>query len=238
MAVDQAILESVDESGLPVLRIYGWQPATLSLGYFQAYEDRQTHVESTSCDVVRRASGGGAILHDNEITYSLTFPSANRWAAKNAEVYDLVHKSISAVLLEHDVKTYAFDPDQHPAPEDPRSFLCFQRRHAGDLICEGYKVVGSAQRRSKKAVLQHGSILLGQSLYAPQLPGLEQLAQKELDADELTVQIVREITETIGLLAIKSTLADIEENRAEAYLNRKFLHKDWTISRKKIEVSI
>ena len=81
MALDEALLELAGESGIPTLRLYRWQPATLSLGYFQPYQDRESHPPSTTCPVVRRSSGGGAILHDRELTYSFTATIDDRaWA--------------------------------------------------------------------------------------------------------------------------------------------------------------
>ena len=127
MAVDQAILESVNDSGLPVLRIYRWSPATLSLGYFQTYEDRSRHLESVDCEVVRRASGGGAIIHDQEITYSLTLPSANRWALQNTQIYRIVHDEITAVLNDYSVTVVSYDSTMHEAPKNENSFLCFRK---------------------------------------------------------------------------------------------------------------
>ena len=67
MAIDEALLESASR-GETILRFYSWSPATLSLGYFQAYDDRREHSASADLDVVRRSTGGGAIVHDQEIT--------------------------------------------------------------------------------------------------------------------------------------------------------------------------
>src|SRR5688500_20216584 len=74
MAVDEALLESAALENRCTLRFYRWSEPTLSLGYFQRYEDRRQHAASLSCACVRRASGGGAILHDHELTYSLAVP--------------------------------------------------------------------------------------------------------------------------------------------------------------------
>ena len=77
MALDEALLESAAAAGAnvrPTLRIYGWPRPTLSLGYFQRAADREMHEASGECDLVRRPSGGGAILHDRELTYALVLP--------------------------------------------------------------------------------------------------------------------------------------------------------------------
>src|SRR3569833_2236254 len=78
--LNMAIDELLADAARPVLRFYAWRPATLSLGYFQAYADRHAHAASLGCPVVRRSSGGGAIVHDHEITYSLVVPVGHPWA--------------------------------------------------------------------------------------------------------------------------------------------------------------
>ena len=79
MALDETLLESAADGGESSLRFYGWSQPTLSLGYFQPYDDRCQHAASRNCPAVRRASGGGAILHDREITYSFALPRAILW---------------------------------------------------------------------------------------------------------------------------------------------------------------
>src|SRR5262245_57717493 len=85
MAVDEVLLTAAAASGQATLRFYTWNEPTLSLGYFQAAADRQQHAASLACTLVRRASGGGAILHDRELTYSVALPlaGANRSAASD-----------------------------------------------------------------------------------------------------------------------------------------------------------
>ena len=77
MAVDEALLADDVETDAATLRFYRWSEPTLSLGYFQSYADRELHAASRGCAVVRRQSGGGAILHDRELTYSLVLPPTN-----------------------------------------------------------------------------------------------------------------------------------------------------------------
>ena len=79
MALDEALLESAAERGSATLRFYRWSEPTLSLGYFQDYAERDSHAASRNCALVRRQTGGGAILHDRELTYSLAIPRAHPW---------------------------------------------------------------------------------------------------------------------------------------------------------------
>ena len=79
MAVDEVLLEAAAADGQCTLRFYRWEEPTLSLGYFQTYADRWQHEPSRDAAVVRRTSGGGAILHDAELTYSFAVPAIIRW---------------------------------------------------------------------------------------------------------------------------------------------------------------
>lgn len=235
MAVDQAILESVNSvpDAIPTLRIYRWSPATLSLGYFQRYDDRQLHPSSQDCDVVRRASGGGAIMHDQEITYSLTVPSANRWAKKNQELYSLVHEAIIEVLAsEYAVPSQLFaNAAEHKSKDSPPKFLCFLRRSEGDIVCKGSKIVGSAQRRHKSAVLQHGSVLLATSKFAPELAGIFQVMQTEFDSEQFARQFSAAVCQRLNFLPELSELSADEVELTKQYEETKFANDDWTIRR-------
>ncbi len=98
MAVDEALLESAAGESQGALRFYAWRPATLSLGYFQQTRDRRRHAASRACDIVRRPSGGGAILHDDELTYCLVTP-ARHPLSRNAEaLYQAMHRELVAAL--------------------------------------------------------------------------------------------------------------------------------------------
>jgi len=79
MAVDEVLLGAVAKSGTSALRFYQWKSPTLSLGYFQSYSERSKHPTSLAADALRRLSGGGAILHDRELTYSLILPASPRF---------------------------------------------------------------------------------------------------------------------------------------------------------------
>ncbi|MCA9268810.1 MAG: hypothetical protein KDA41_10090, partial [Planctomycetales bacterium] len=98
MALDEALLESAAEASSATLRIYQWSRPTLSLGYFQAAADRAGHVASRDCDLVRRQSGGGAILHDRELTYSLVLPADVAAAQPHTHWYDAAHQALIAAI--------------------------------------------------------------------------------------------------------------------------------------------
>ena len=183
MAVDEALLHSALQGGPPTLRFYQWSEPTLSLGYFQAYADRQLHAPSYRCSAVRRASGGGAILHDDELTYSLVLPIVDRWSGRATDLYQGAHGALVWALAARGVD--ASLRGDHNAAHRENTFLCFLRHAAGDVLLGGVKIAGSAQRRVQGAVLQHGSVLLGSSECAPELPGIEELTGRRLDRGEL-----------------------------------------------------
>ena len=96
MAVDETLLEVAGQADRPVLRFYGWSSPTLSLGYFQGLGERWQHAASASCPLVRRATGGGAILHDRELTYS--FVVRDEGIGGHRALYDAFHETLVEVL--------------------------------------------------------------------------------------------------------------------------------------------
>src|SRR5947207_13454995 len=97
MALDEALMEAAS-GGLCTLRFYRWSAPTLSLGYFQRISDRTTHAASQTCPLVRRQTGGGAILHDREWTYSLTAPAGSPLAVDALALYRAVHGALIEAL--------------------------------------------------------------------------------------------------------------------------------------------
>ena len=246
MAVDQALLMSAEQDGVVTLRLYGWVEPTLSLGYFQKYSDRQLHSASLECPVVRRRSGGGAILHDRELTYSLAIPSSNRWSDQNSELYDLVHRVVIQLLAQDGVESRLYKdagldvdnsemvdlPIAKTAPVvDSDAFLCFQRRSDGDLVTGGFKILGSAQRRLKHSLLQHGSLLLGQSAFAPELPGLLELGGKQIEPRDLPRRLSGALGEALGFDFSPSGLTEKELASAAELESATFAATEWTQKR-------
>jgi lipoyl(octanoyl) transferase len=168
MATDRQILDAVD-AGLsgPVLRFYQWSEPTISLGYFQKEKDIELLDEHLrGLPVVRRITGGGAILHDKELTYSLTVPLRSNEPVN--ELYRLVHDIFIGLLKEKGIPaSYRGFSDKGNSQRGP--FFCFARHHELDIVTPEGKLLGSAQRRAKRAVLQHGSLILEKTW--PQQPG-------------------------------------------------------------------
>lgn len=186
MAVDAALLEESLRSGTTFVRLYRWVEPTISLGYFQKPEECHADPRFGHLPCVRRLSGGGAILHDQEQTYSCILPPGHHLAKQPSQLYDLIHAIVIGLLQERGVEVQLRGRD---LKEGVEPFLCFLREASPDLVMCGYKVLGSAQRRRRGAILQHGSLLLRSSASAPELPGLSDLLATfrwlESDAAEL-----------------------------------------------------
>ena len=153
MAADRAMLDAVIAGGCPTLRWYRWNEPTISLGRFQ---DDDPVVEP-SLPRVRRESGGGAIRHDREWTYAIALPRGACPGNEPVRLYRVFHEAIIEALTR-----YGATVRLRGVAEEERdgAFLCFLRGDANDLLLpDGRKVVGSAQRRARGCILQHGSLL-------------------------------------------------------------------------------
>jgi lipoyl(octanoyl) transferase len=243
MAVDEWLLERAANEGVSALRFYEWSEPTLSLGYFQAYVDRQSHLASRSCPVVRRASGGGALVHDRELTYSLAVPPSHRLAGNSRELYDVAHRSLIEALatIVQVAEGVLGRVRETVARGGDEPFLCFSRRAQGDVIfaksitsrshsldgCD--KICGSAQRRRRGAVLQHGGVLLGQSPAAPELPGIRELCGQAITSAALREAWSRLLAEQAGLrLVAHPPLTGDELAAIRGIEAAKFTHGAWT----------
>jgi lipoate-protein ligase A len=165
MAADELLAEdpSVDE-GLAI-RLYGWSRPTLSLGAFQRHADAAPLAAASGLPLVRRSSGGGAILHGTDLTYAAAISREHPLAASPQRLYDVLHAAMVDVLQETGFAAELFSAARHgqrpqgeSGPDGP--LLCFDRRAGGDIVVGPLKVMGSAQRRLAGRVLQHGSLLL------------------------------------------------------------------------------
>ncbi|QDU74083.1 Octanoyltransferase LipM [Bremerella volcania] len=229
MAVDEAILRGAVDLGMPTLRFYGWSEPTLSLGYFQRYDDRRQHEASASCACVRRASGGGAIMHDRELTYSFVAPVRDSRSEETTRWFDLFHETLIEVLANWGINAHlSGKPHASSAPEP---FLCFQRRHEVDVIVDDHKICGSAQRRHQVAVLQHGSVILQQSPWAPELLGLEDITGQEISAQLLIDRWKDTLRHKFQSTYTIQPLTDKETQSAQEIESVKFAHSDWTHKR-------
>jgi lipoate-protein ligase A len=226
MAVDDALLDSALPEDTAVLRLYRWSPACLSLGYFQSSQDRATHQDSIAADCVRRASGGGAILHDQELTYSFIFPASNLSSTQISGIYDLFHDSLISVLQKLGIPAVkCMDPPTVDRNNQP--FLCFLRRSSGDVLLHEAKIIGSAQRRNKTHVLQHGSILLKRSPFSPELPGILELVDVDLTSLSWVNDWLENLTHRLQCQLTKHSLSHDQLKAAHKIETDRFLNPNW-----------
>ncbi|MCA9040803.1 MAG: lipoate--protein ligase family protein [Planctomycetaceae bacterium] len=210
MAMDEALLERAVQEGLATVRVYRWELPTVSLGYFQKNE---VDPSLEHLPRVRRLTGGGAILHHHEITYSCTLPADHPLADESELLYETVHDAIIGCLRSYGVsltmrgETVHAEGGFHAEP-----FLCFGRQDARDLVMSGQKVLGSAQRRRRGAVLQHGSLVLKSSPFAPGFPGIQDLHP------QAKLPNVEELMSELGPVLASALHAQHEVNEINDYL--------------------
>lgn len=197
MAIDESLLVSAIEHKTRTLRLYRWREPTVSLGYFQKEDDPVLQTRFAGLPRVWRLSGGGALLHDREITYSITLPDGHPLADAPTLLYDQVHAALVALLNDLGAPAQVRGEKR----EQPEPFLCFGRGDPRDIVLAGHKIVGSAQRRRRGAILQHGALLLEHSPYAPEFPGLFNLAPETRQDDLPLMQSIAEALRQIPPLA-------------------------------------
>lgn len=226
MSIDQAILQSVDQGGAATLRFYSWAAPTLSMGYFQKLGDRALHAASKRLGVVRRSTGGGAIVHDRELTYSIAIPVAGQLLGAREDLYHSVHDAFIKALAEFGIRA-ARHVDVRGRLGCGDAFLCFRRRTDQDLVVSGYKILGSAQRRARGAVLQHGSLLLNASSFAPELPGVADLVPKEIEASEICHALISSLGDSLGIDFQPGGLTSPEIATANQVCRDRFQSTNW-----------
>jgi lipoate-protein ligase A len=155
MAFDEALLNSSEEFGTPVLRLYDWTSDSATFGYFQKYDDVEL---STSCrPLIRRPTGGGIVAHTSDLTYSLVFPRSHSWTLRSArESYAEVHRWISGCVESYGLKSYLSEE-----PIVAGVGRCFVGAEKDDVMVGDQKIAGAAQRRNRKGLLIQGSVQLG-----------------------------------------------------------------------------
>jgi len=166
MAMDEALLNFVSREEIdPVIRFYTWNPATLSIGYFQRLQ-KEIDIEKVNekgFGLVRRQTGGRGVLHDKELTYSVIVPESHpNMPSTITEAYRVISQGLLEGFKNLGFETYFAVPrskEEREKLKQPRSSVCFDAPSWYELVVEGRKIAGSAQTRQKGVILQHGSIL-------------------------------------------------------------------------------
>src|SRR5262245_33650984 len=157
MAIDEVLLRSAQRGAAPTLRFYSWDGAWLSLGFAQPLEaERRAACRAAGVGIVRRATGGRAVLHGADLTYAVAAPAAALPAgldATYARIGAALHRALAALGI-------PAEPAPRPEACARGGFDCFEAPAAHEICAEGRKLAGSAQRRAGGGVLQHGSLRL------------------------------------------------------------------------------
>lgn len=168
MALDEALLNSVANGlSLPVLRFYRWQPATVTLGYAQSvHTDLDLDVcAQAGLDVVRRSTGGRAVLHDQEVTYAVISPlNTGLFGGSVLECYRAISEVLQKTLLQLGLPAELVPGKSRGGQQNAMKAVCFSVPSQYELVIEGRKVAGSAQKRHRQSFLQHGSLPLEMDL--------------------------------------------------------------------------
>lgn len=258
MAVDEALLEVCHQ---PTLRFYSWQPAALSLGCFQ----QARTVDFAACqrhaiDVVRRPTGGRAILHAQELTYSIMLPPQHPLTKVSvAESYRVLSGGLLRGLAILGLRAELARPSagfqaDHSERQDEEGLgaACFDAPSWYELTVNGYKVVGSAQVRRRGALLQHGSIPLvlepirlygllrfrnernrerAVAHFSQSAAGLAQLVQRELSGQQVASALVQGWQEALKVRITPGSLID-QELQVASRLEDKHGSEAWVVQRR------
>lgn len=251
MAIDEAIIEAYRQGRAPAtLRIYGWQPAAFSLGYFQD-AIRTLDVEKCKKEnilFVRRITGGGALFHCRELTYSLV-----------CSINDFKHclgvadsfKSICSFIINTYKRmglapVYAGEANgcRLKKPAGGAHSFCFASQEKYDILIGRKKIGGNAQKRSKDSIFQHGSIPLESSIekaisflrdkpkdMASCVCSLEEAAGRRISFGECSRILVEAFQETFSVELKSDALTEIEQEHALRLTEEKYASKQWNISR-------
>lgn len=250
MAVDESILEHVGRGEAPpTLRLYSWKPACLSLGRSQPFSDaNQAKLEAEGWHLVRRITGGRAILHTNEITYAVIAPEDNPHVRGSVlESYQHLAQALLATLENLGAKAKMHG--EKASLDAQKNALCFENPSAYEITVDGKKIIGSAQARQKGGVLQHGSLPLTGNLVrvteALTYPSAEsrQLAAEMLGSRASTLEsavgravawgaasksFVRAFESVLGIELKREELSISEIMRVADLVKEKYAHPDWT----------
>ncbi len=255
MSVDEAILESVGAGDAPpTLRLYAWQPACLSLGYGQRVRDADLDgLSSHGWDIVRRPTGGRAILHVDELTYAVIAHSEHPLVRGDILTsYERISKGLLAALERLAVPAVGESHYDRPAEGASPGPVCFEVPANWEITVDVKKLVGSAQVRRKNGVLQHGTLPLhgdlGRITRALAFPDSSARveAQDRLNARATTVEralgrrvdwdlavqaFAQGFSTALGLNLSRGPLTDEERLRAEALCAEKYGNEAWTMRR-------
>jgi lipoyl(octanoyl) transferase len=156
MAIDEALLET---AVVPTIRFYRWRSPALSFGYFGKFSD--VAIYAAERDLVRRWTGGGVVFHGDDLTYSIVIPASDAvFDESSIAIYEKIHRALCGALARHNQGAELVPVANQVRAGDRRSCdnNCFANPVRADVMLDGRKIAGAAQRRTRRCLLQQGSI--------------------------------------------------------------------------------
>ncbi|WP_174888188.1 lipoate--protein ligase family protein [Brevibacillus laterosporus] len=259
MAIDEAILTLHSQGKVPpTVRFYTWNPATLSIGYFQKMEKEINidEVKRLGLGLVRRPTGGRAVLHDAELTYSVIVSEDHPQMPKSVtEAYKVISMGLlhgfQKLGLKAEMVSLATE-EEKAKYNSPGSSACFDSPSWYELVVEGKKVAGSAQTRQKGVILQHGSILLDMDVdllfslltfpservkermmnsFKQKAVTINEVSSKPISLEEAIEAFYQGFAEGLGIELIPMDLTDEEQQLAKELAENRYRTDEWNFRR-------
>jgi lipoyl(octanoyl) transferase len=248
MAIDEAIAreQSVAEQP-PTLRFYGWSPSSFSLGYFQdAYKVLNiSRCENEKIPFVRRFTGGEVIFHDQELTYSLSFPETAFGTLNSVKESFKINSSFILEAYRKLGLDAGFVSSGSKGARDPAGALCFESCEEYDIMVQRKKLGGSAQRRIKNIIFQHGSIplsldfnkfkhFLNQDIdgLEDKVISLEEALGRRIFFNDLERLLKESFEDVFGVELIDGEMSFRELEAADTLKKEKYQNPRWNVLRK------
>lgn len=256
MAVDEALFLCYRKNvSVPTLRLYGWRPAAISVGCSQSAEEllNDDACAREGIGIVQRPTGGGAIFHDRELTYSLILAQSDIGPACHVkESYEMItsfllvaYKNLGADASFAKNKGKILQASPLIAP------FCFSRKEEYDIVIEGKKIGGNAQKRRHDIILQHGSIPLSfrkeeaarflknpDILKNTQVTCVDEIAREKMDFNKLADALIKAFSFHFKTILKEGTLTREEEQKAQELKKEKYAGPRWDLRKSRATTSL
>ncbi|MGA8941714.1 MAG: biotin/lipoate A/B protein ligase family protein [Thermoactinomyces sp.] len=254
MAIDQAIMDVMSEKKVPpTLRFYGWKVPTLSIGYFQKAkkEVNLSCINQKGLGFVRRMTGGRAVLHDRELTYSVIVSEDDPIMPKTvSESYRVISQGLLEGFRALGLDAYLSNPLE--TRKENLSAACFDSPSDYELVIEGKKVAGSAQTRQRGVILQHGSILMDldedllfslllfpservqrrlKRQFSQKAVAINRILPDPVSLDEVVNAFYEGFQKGMGITLEPGVLTPEEKKRVQECLKERYLTDEWNLRR-------
>jgi lipoate-protein ligase A len=231
LAFDEALLNGTGAA----VRVYGWEPPGLSLGYFQEFESiDRAPFEAQGFVVVRRPTGGGAIAHRDELTFCIVddvHSDGSPGAIFSADVaagYRRVHAAFARALARMGGECRPRGEESVASDQLGDRWLCFHKSSAVDLVAAGRKLLGSAQRRTGRRVMHHGSLPLAPNSLTPGSVSVGELVGRAVDFGEVAAHLKQELAVEFEVEFEAAAATQAEQARTTALVANRYGRSEWT----------